>query len=207
MWTYSYESIDHQVLLSELKKHIHCTGILSLIEQYGQRVEIREGHYAHLTHGIPKGCPLSPLIAAFYLKPLDDEMHHQGFCIRFMDDWLVMVKTKRQLRKIIKLTHHILNQIKLKKHPDKTYFGCIKKGSDFLGIHFGKSPEPSKTSLENHSSKLARRYAQGVSSTCIGRYIEQWTSWCKSLLQCCSSHFDDINLPGQPMENNHEKIY
>jgi hypothetical protein len=31
---------------------------------------------------------------------------------------LPMVKTKRQLRKVIKLTHRILNQIKLKMHPD-----------------------------------------------------------------------------------------
>jgi hypothetical protein len=63
-----YESIDHQILLFELKKQVTC-----------ERVEIRDGLYVTLKQGIPKGCPLSPLIAALYLKPLDDAMHRLGF--------------------------------------------------------------------------------------------------------------------------------
>jgi hypothetical protein len=207
--------IDHisdALLNDEDRPTINILAMDTMLDQAYEWLCVQREHLSHnnsvwdvrfnwrelkpLTHGIPKGCPLSPLIAAFYLKPLDDEMHQQGFYIRFMDDRLVMVKIKRQLRKIIKLTHRILNQIKLKMHPDKTYLGCIKKGFDFLGIHFGELSELSKTSLENHRFKLAQRYAQGVSSACIGRYIERWTSWCKSLLQYCSSHFDDSNLPG-----------
>lgn len=139
------------------------------------------------TQGIPMGCPLSPLMAAVYLKPLDDEMKQHGFYTRYMDDWVVMVKTKHQLRKIIKLTHRILHQLKLKMHPDKTFIGCIKKGFDFLGVHFGDTPRMSNKSLENHRSKLAQRYAQGVSKARIGAYIERWTSWCAGVLNCCNN--------------------
>jgi hypothetical protein len=30
----------------------------------------------------------------------------------------------------------MLNQLKIKQHPDKTYIGKIEKGFDFLGYHF-----------------------------------------------------------------------
>ena len=45
-------------------------------------------------------------------------------------------------------------------HPIKRFWGALKKGFNFLGIHFGEEPKISNTSLENPRSKLARRYAQ-----------------------------------------------
>ena len=198
-----YESIDHHVLLTALENHVDCKIINDLVAQYCQRLETRDGVYYHFTQGIPMGCPLSPLMAALYLKPLDDEMKKHGFYIRFMDDWVIMVKTKHQLRKIIKLTHKILSSLKLKMHPDKTFLGCIKKGFDFLGVHFGDTLKISKTSLENHRSRLARRYAQGASAACIGRYIERWTSWCKGLLKRCNEACSKLSmdLDAIPHEN------
>lgn len=148
----------------------------------------------HHTQGIPKGCPLSPLMAALYFKPLDDEMKKRGFYVRYMGDWLVMVKTKHQLRHVIKLTHQILSKLKLKMHPDKTYLGAMKKGFNFLGVHFGAQPEISKTSLEKHHVKIAQRYAQGASEASIGKYVARWTSWCRSMLHSCESNYP-VNQP------------
>ena len=181
-----YESIDHGVLLTLLKQYVACPILLDLVAQYCQRLEMKDGHYYHFNRGIPKGCSLSPLMAALYLKPLDDEMKQHGFYVRFMDDWIVMVKTKQQLRKIIRLTHKILTQLKLKMHPDKTFLGCIKKGFDFLGVHFGDTLKISKTSQENHHAKIAQRYAQGARVACIGAYKARWTSWCRSVLNSCT---------------------
>tara|TARA_R110000868_G_scaffold242490_2_gene498001 strand:- start:58 stop:1116 length:1059 start_codon:yes stop_codon:yes gene_type:complete len=188
-----YESIDHQVLLAELETHVSCPIILNLVSQYCQRLEIKDGHYYHFQRGIPKGCPLSPLMAALYLKPLDDVLCKHGFYVRFMDDWVIMVKSKHQLRKVVKLTHKILSSLKLKIHPDKTYIGRIKKGFDFLGVHFGAIPEIAKASLEKHRTKLAQRYAQGASTACIGDYVARWTSWCRSVLRASGAHHNKTN--------------
>ncbi len=180
-----YESIDHQVLLTALEKVCDYKIPLSLLAQYCQRLETRDGNYYHFKQGIAMGCPLSPLMAALYMKPLDDAMSKHGAYVRFMDICAIMVKPKHQLRRIIKLTHEILNQIKLKMHPDKTFIGCIKKGFDFLGVHFGDTPKISNTSLENHQTKIAQRYAQGASAACIADYIARWSSWCAGVLKCC----------------------
>ena len=198
-----YESIDHDVLLSLLKEQVTCPTLLTLVSQYCQRLEIRDGHYYHFKHGIPMGCPISPLMAALYLKPLDDEMQKHGFYVRFMDDWLIMVKTKHQLRKIIKLTYLILKRLKLKMHPDKTFLGCLRKGFNFLGVHFGDTPCISDVSKENHRSKLAQRYAQNASITRIESYIARWTLWCHSILNSSGSVLNLINSVGQ--EDNHGK--
>jgi len=48
--------------------------------------------------------------------------------------WLGRPSPKRvKLRKAIKVSNQILNQLKLKKHPGKTQMGWIKKGFTFLG--------------------------------------------------------------------------
>ena len=112
------------------------------------------------------------------------------------DDWVVMVKTKQQLRKVVKITHKVLGELKLKMHPDKTYIGRLKKGFDFLGVRFGTVPRMAKTSLERHRAKVAQRYAQGASSTALGDYVARWTRWCESVLQSSGwpNHNNTTNL-------------
>ncbi|NEO71384.1 hypothetical protein [Moorena sp. SIO3H5] len=43
------------------------------------------GDYIDIRKGISNGCPLSPLIGALFLKPLDDRMAQLGcFYVRYM---------------------------------------------------------------------------------------------------------------------------
>ena len=88
-------------------------------------------------------------------------------------------------------------------HPDKTFLGCLRKGFNFLGVHFGDTPCISDVSKENHRSKLAQRYAQNASITRIESYIARWTLWCHSILNSSGSVLNLINSVGQ--EDNHGK--
>ena len=78
-------------------------------------------------------------MAALYLKPLDDALAKLNvFYTRFMDDWVILAKTRHQLKKAIKIVNQTLSKLKVEKHPDKTYIGR-NKGFQFLGYTIKKT--------------------------------------------------------------------
>jgi hypothetical protein len=73
-----------------LSAYITDKYVLRLLWQYLKRTVCYGENYRDVTKGISLGCPLSPLMAALFLKPLDDAMQGSGlFYARFMDDWIV----------------------------------------------------------------------------------------------------------------------
>jgi RNA-directed DNA polymerase len=53
--------------------------------------------------------------------------------VRYMDDILIMAKTRWQMRRALKRFYALLAPLKLSLHPDKTFVGRIERGFDFLG--------------------------------------------------------------------------
>jgi RNA-directed DNA polymerase len=112
-----YASIDHLLLMDRLALYVRDRNILNLLGQYLRRAAESGGWFWDCERGISLGCPLSPLIGAFFLDRLDRQMTATGlFYVRFMDDILVLAPTRW-------------------KHPDKTFIGRIERGFDFLGYH------------------------------------------------------------------------
>ena len=188
-----YASINHDILLNQLKTFSDCKILHDLFKQYLKRVEIRNGNYHTFEMGIPMGCSLSPLMGAIYLAPLDEQLKRFGFYRRYMDDWIVLVNTRAQLRKVIKITHQILKTFKLRMHPKKTFIGCVEKGFAFLGIQWNRKPKIASESHGKHQIKLALRYAQNASEKSIGNYLKRWNSWCESVLKCCTDETNNNN--------------
>ena len=125
------------------------------------------------------GCPLSPLIGALYLKALDDRMAETGlFYARFMDDWVILAPTRWKLRRAIRLVNETLAELKLDKHPDKTFIGRIGRGFDFLGYQFTPSGlgVAAKT-IERFAERLTRLYEHGADAVRIGAYVRHWRRW------------------------------
>jgi len=160
---------------------------LRLIKEYCNRLIWVDGEYHLIDKGISLGCPLSPLISALYLKKLDKALSKQKvFYRRFMDDWVVLAKTRNHLRKAVKTAEKILTQLQLNIHPDKTFIGCITKGFEFLGYLF--KPEGLQISLKTiHRCyvKLIQLYEQGASRIRIEQYWQKWQRWVVSGLNDC----------------------
>lgn len=133
-----YASIDHDVLLSLLGQWVDDAVVLDLLRQYMQRVVCEGGVYTSIEIGISLGCPLSPLMGAVYLQPLDARMAAMGcFYVRYMDDWVVLAPTRWKLRVAIKAVNEVMADLRVVQHPDKTFIGRVAKGFDFLGYQFG----------------------------------------------------------------------
>ncbi|WP_131795838.1 reverse transcriptase/maturase family protein [Fluoribacter gormanii] len=129
-----YDTMNHAVLMREIKHVITDKKIIRLIYQYLNRCDVLDGEHRLITRGILMGCRLSPLMRAIALKSLDAVVESGCAYVRYMDDWVILTKTHSALRRIIRKMHRVLQTIKFKLARDKTFIGSIPSGFDFLGI-------------------------------------------------------------------------
>lgn len=95
--------------------------------------------------------------------PLDQAMGQMKdvFYARFMDDWVVFTKSKTALRKVIKRTHNVLQTIKFKLHPAKTYIGKISHGFNFLGYYMDDQKIlPSQETIRRFHERASALYEE-----------------------------------------------
>ena len=110
-----YASIDHDVLCDDVKRLTGNRQLTRLLRSSLEAPSTWGGLYYDHKQGA-RGSPLSPLLGAIALNPLDYAMTEiKGvFYARYMDDWVVLCKTRHQLRKVIKRTYQVLGITKIK---------------------------------------------------------------------------------------------
>jgi RNA-directed DNA polymerase len=181
-----YESIDQSILLAQLAAQIDDPLMRGLLGQAIQRTVERVGLYWDIRTGISRGCPLSPLLGAFYLKVLDQRLSGtEAYYARYMDDILVLTKTRWQLRRAVRALNQTFTELKVSEHPDKTFIGRIERGFDFLGYYFCRGPlRLAQRTLQNHATRLHRLYEQQKNGTRgaarLDEYVTRWRRWCRA---------------------------
>jgi len=177
-----YASMDHAIVMEQCSELIKDVKILEIIKQYLNRVEVKQGEHSLIDRGIVKGCPLSPLMGAIMLKSLDKMVPKDCAYARYQDDWVILTKTRGQLRNVVKKMHDVVHRLGFKLAYAKTFIGRIKKGFDFLGYRInrlgiiGLSPK----TIENHKEKLLALYEQHASDTCVQQYKKNWHRWVRA---------------------------
>ncbi|ENC7118052.1 transposase, partial [Salmonella enterica] len=128
--------------------------ILPLIRQYLWYSVEDGGEFRTPEMGIPKGCSLSPMIGASLLYLIDCGFSHREgiYYARYMDDFLLLTRTRWQLRRCIAQLNDSLDVSGFEQHPDKTFIGRISRGFDWLGAWF----EPGAAGLAPRSVRLHR---------------------------------------------------
>ena len=178
-----YASIDHFNLLDRLAEYVKDRRVLNLLGQYFRRSSERGGEFWDYEKGISLGCPLSPLMGAFFLHELDQRIAKSGlFYVRFMDDIVVLAPSRWKLRRAVKAVNDVLAGLRLEKHPDKTFIGKIEKGFDFLGYHFSRTGlTVAKATIEKFVERATRLYEQDreepLSPSRLGVYARRWLAW------------------------------
>ena len=66
----------------------------------------------------------------------------------------MLAKTRRHLRRAVRITNQILSALKLEKHPNKAFIGLIERGFDILGFHF--SPQVLRRARSTPNNFLAK---------------------------------------------------
>ena len=181
-----YASIDHDVLYSQLAGLIDDPRLLDLLRQYLRRTVYDDGLYEAVTQGISLGCPLSPLMGAVFLDMLDRRMETTGLAyVRFMDDWVMLAPTRWKLRAAIRVVNQALAELKVQKHPDKTFVGWIAAGFEFLGFRYNSAglAGVAKATSEKFAARINRLYEHGADAVLIGQYVRRWFQWVRSGLR------------------------
>ena len=131
-----FASVDHDVLLKILERHIADPDIRWLINQV-----VSSFHTTAPNVGLPLGNLTSQLLVNVYMHEFDMYLKQElkvKYYIRYADDFAILSDDRKYLEDLLPKIHTFLNtKLKLTLHPDKVYIKTYASGVDFLGwVHF-----------------------------------------------------------------------
>jgi len=175
-----YNSIRHDEMLGLLERAGLEEKDLLLLRDYLALPDTRG-----TGKGLTASGSLSPLLGALYLAPLDHAMGErmrrgQLVCyVRYMDDFVLLARTRWQLRRAIAQLQRILTGLGLRVHREKRFIGLATKGFDFLGYHFHprRRLRASRESLRRLRERAHRLHEQGADRSRLREYVTRWYRW------------------------------
>ncbi|WP_455872222.1 reverse transcriptase domain-containing protein [Serratia proteamaculans] len=189
-----YRHILKAQVMRQVRGYIANPVLQDVIAQYVHYSVEEGGEFYTPEHGICRGCALSPLIGGSLLHHVDRYFSVQEgtFYARYMDDFLVFTRTRRQLRRCVKGLHAFFNLGGFETHPDKTQLGRIEQDFDWLGVQFSTTGTTiAPRALENHRAQRVRLYEQArrqrlsltETEARVRAYEARWTLWAEGMLK------------------------
>ena len=182
-----FQEVNHKILLKIIKRKIVDEKMIWLIRK--------------ILGGGEKSMPLGNLTSQFfaniYLNELDYFIKHKlksKFYIRYVDDFILLHKSKEQLENWKKEISEFLNhELKLELHPDKSRIISLSKGIDFVGFrNFYYFKLLRKRNIRNMESKI-----KFLEKEKLLRSFQGWRAYAKwaDTLFLRNKVINRINLP------------
>ncbi len=128
-----FASIDQQILLGIVKRHIPDSDIIWLVQNV-----VESFSSTALGKGLPLGNLTSQLLANVYMNEFDQFVKHDlrvRHYIRYADDFVFLSLERQQLEDFMpKISDFLQNNLRLQLHPDKVYIKTMASGVDYLGL-------------------------------------------------------------------------
>ncbi len=167
-----FESIDHRVLKTKMKKIINDDEILSFVSMIIDSFSIEE------EKGLPLGNRTSQLFALYYLDAFDRTIKERYSCkyyTRYMDDGVVISNNKEKLKSLLIDLEKELEALHLSFNPKKTSIYPLKCGISYLGFVY-KLGKNNKIVARIERKKKKR----------LMRYLKRYEHTHESLLSYCN---------------------
>ncbi len=193
-----FYNIDPNILYNILKKYIKDTDLLDFT-----KILIFEGNFSTTGVGIPIGNYTSQFFANIYLNELDQYIKRVlkvKYYVRYMDDFVLLVKSKNDCIKLKKLIAIFLEENLHLQLNEKSKYYPYKMGVDFCGYRIFCTHRLLRTSSKKKIKKNVRNWNKkykknklNISHTvqCINAWIGH-SSHCnsynlqKKILQSCN---------------------
>lgn len=179
-----YANIDHTILKQQLRKLFHEQPLLDILDNI---IESNPGGI-----GVPIGSYVSQFLANFYLDEFDKwltEEKGEQHVVRYMDDVVVLHKSKRHLQKLLVDMEEYLAKLKLTLKANKQVFPIAERGIDFVGYRFF----PDYTLLRKSTCKSFQKCCQRIQKKVISRKLLSRHEFCSinsyiGWLEYCDSY-------------------
>ena len=133
-----FDTIPHDPLFGKLSSYLKSPGTTELIRMFVKMGRVdRHYHWKESRKGIPQGGVVSPLLANFYLYPLDKLMVDNGYgFVRYADDFVILGRTEEEAKKAMTGAMDVItNQLGLALNEEAKVIP-VSQGFEFLGIFF-----------------------------------------------------------------------
>lgn len=195
-----FYSIDHNVLKSQLRKHIQDEDIIELLDVIIDSTD---------NPGIPIGNQTSQFFALLYMNGLDHFVKEKlriKYYGRYMDDFYLIHEDKQYLQYCRREIEGYVGNLKLRLN-NKTAIFPIKNGLNFLGFHtyltesgkaIRKLRRDSKQRMRRKLKKFKELYAaRKITKEEINASFESWKSHashghCYHLIRNMQKYYDEL---------------
>ena len=195
-----FPSVDHEILMSILKRKIRDRKIIRLVKRILSSGEgILNNEYIHVFYpgddlfsvSRPRGLPIGNLTSQFfanvYLDKLDKFIRAQikpGGYVRYSDDFILFDDSFLRLKDSILLIGDFLMRLRLSLHPDKLVLAPSHSGICFLGFHiyrgYKKLLNENVVRMRRRLKDFAELYGAGnVSLEKIRASLMSWIGYAK----------------------------
>jgi RNA-directed DNA polymerase len=194
-----FDTIPHDLLLDEVRKHVADSRVLELIEAFLKAAIIDGLEHWTPSSGAPQGAVLSPLLSNLYLNDLDHQMARAGYAMtRYADDMVIQCRSREEAEAALAQVQAWTAAHGLTLHPTKTKIvEAHEEGFEFLGYRFVKHRRfPRQKSLgkfrETIRGKTRRTGGRSLEATIadINRTLRGWFEYFK---HCYKSVFRSID--------------
>ena len=177
-----FENIDHEILISVIKKKIADNRVVWLIRKI-------LANHAPQSKGIPLGNLTSQFFANVYLNGLDwfvKSILKAKYYIRYVDDFVILESDKEKLEFYKgQIDEFLKTKLKLQLHKGKSRIFKLGNSINFLGFrvfYFYKLLKKSNLrKMKNMLQILEERYSNGkIDYDVIYDFIEGWVAYAKN---------------------------
>lgn len=189
-----FDNINHQRLLTEVKKLVNEPLILNLIQRWISVGILTEKGIIRANKGIPQGAVISPLLANIYLNEFDHILAHSDLkLVRYADDFVVLANSQERIISAYYQVEQILADFQLELHQQKSQITNFDYGFRFLGHGFLQN---AIFPLEDKPEKKGKKKSS----------IPQPTKWEKEEEEIGSFNLDEFLVIDFLPEINHSNL-
>lgn len=131
-----FEILNHDLIISFVKKRITDGSILSLIIIFLESGVMIDHTFEATSTSSPLGGVISPLLVNIYLNEFDQNMKSRNYrIVRYTDDILILCGSRRSDKHALEVVRRYLeDDLKLEVNRDKTHIAYAPNGIRFLGV-------------------------------------------------------------------------